>query len=226
MRNFIVVFASCIFFTCTNIASAQFSLVTTAASDGAVVDGAPFDGAFETVDSNNNPEARSLFGQSGQIFRSRGIFEFEIPTNLSGQAISNVQIDLRSVGFDPGVATFFLYSGNGSVETDDATETVGALGSYLVPDRGTGSPIGNDFIQDLPFADFQFLLDSGASHFGIRFEVPNDDTFVTFLSVENSVVVGQSSFAPTLIISTVPEPTCTVLLCGLGVVFACQRRRR
>ena len=193
--------------------SAQ-QLILESASDGIVVD-QNGDEFFDTANSATAPSAidQTLFG--GPEFR--GILEFETSAIPTGSILTSVVFNAGSSSFDTNDAEFFLYSGDGDVNVQDATGG-SRLGTFDIP------AFPATYTQSFDVFEFQSLLDNSATHFGIRFE-SDDATNVAFFGADNAA--ANSAVPPTLTVYfvTVPEPS-GLLPAFLAITSLVLRRKR
>jgi hypothetical protein len=207
-----------------NAAADTIDVLVTADGDVVIVGGNPVGGV------SNGPVNVSQNVIANQ--ETRSVYEFDLPLLTSPLVSATFLGSAVQNSAPPGLLSFFGFSGNGTVETTDATQTSNLVGSTTITAQlGSGLlvpievPLSLSFVQGL-----------GSGFLGLTTTVGTADTVgIASLETNNPAFLNNPQFIrPTLRLVTadggtppvsVPEPG-TMLLVGSGFVALVARARK
>ncbi|MEM9083967.1 MAG: hypothetical protein AAGB34_10265, partial [Planctomycetota bacterium] len=176
-----------------------------------------------SVFAENDAFNSQTFGSAGTFIRTAhaefNIGDLNIGTVTSATLVGGVRPRQGGANTQVGL---FAYSGNGATDTSDATIAASQFATIGDPGGVTG---GVGFDLDVTSV-IQGLVDSGATHFGLRAEALADSRL--YLLDTNGNTIGGQEFPPlvlTIDFEPVPTPGTVGLLATAGLVSIRRRRR-
>ena len=195
-----------------------------ALADGFVQDS----GALGLSSGDSDPTIRT--SRSGGSNVRQGMYEFDLSSLPSGVTILSASFTMTTAGTvsDTDAAVSLRldgYTGDGLItvaDYDDLEASGGTLIASLDLPVGAGTPIGSEIVVPLTaLAALEVAFSDPAQIFGIRTETTNFSTF----TIHSTETANGAVQVPTLTITTIPEPTPS-LLASASVALLLLRRKR